>query len=289
MKTNFKYLALFLAFIGLLTSCESDDNASRTSIDGTFGDVELFFDNGVNGDALVLGSSYTNSNGERLTIKRFNYIVSNFALIKEDGREYVYPKNESYFVISEETQTLRIHLKNVPAGDYKQIKFGIGVDQQRYLEGETAQQEFWNLASTNNMVWTWSTGYRFINFEGTFSPVHHTHRHEAGDNHPESGEEGTYNFQIHQGSNTATDNYRTVTLLLPTTARVRANEMPNIHFITNANVITDGVNKIILHDNLNTAGTNASIMGGENLIRIAENTLQMFKVDHVHNGAGSHH
>lgn len=283
MKTNFKHFALFLAFTGLLTSCSEDDSASDSSLEGTFGDAELFFDNGVNSDALVLGSAYTNSNGETLTINRFNYIVSNVVLIKEDGTQFIYPKNESYFLISEETEAFTVHLENIPAGDYTQIKFGLGIDQQRYLEGESAQQEFWNLASANNMVWTWSTGYRFINFEGTFNPANQAQRHE------EPGEGGMYNFQIHQGSNSATDNYREITLNLPSTARVRNNEMPNIHIVADANVITDGTNKIILNDNLNTAGTNASIMGGENLIKIAANTLNMFKVDHVHNGAGSHH
>ncbi|PKP16185.1 MAG: hypothetical protein CVU07_07780 [Bacteroidetes bacterium HGW-Bacteroidetes-23] len=273
MKTNFKYIALFLTFSILFTACSSDDDSAE-NLDGTFGDVELFFDNGVNGDALILGNSYTNSNGETLTINRFNYIVSNFVLVKADGTEFTYPKNDSYFVISEETDQVSIELENIPAGDYTQIKFGIGVDQQRYLEGETAQQDFWNHASTNNMVWTWSTGYRFINFEGTFTSAHNTN---------------PLNFQIHQGSNSATDNYRTVTLNLPTNARVRNGELPNIHLIADANVIADGATKIVLHDNLNTAGTNASIMGGANLITIAANTLAMFVVDHVHNGSGNHH
>jgi hypothetical protein len=65
--------------------------------------------------------------------------------------------------------------------------------------------------------------------------------------------------------------------------------MPNIHLVADANAIADGTNKIILQNNLNTAGTNASIMGGENLIKIATNTMNMFKVDHVHNGSGNHH
>ncbi len=287
MKTTFKYFALYLTFSVLFTACSSDDDAGQ-NLDGTFGDVELYFDNGVAGDALVLGSSYTNSNGETLTINRFNYIVSNFVLIKADGTEYVYPKNDSYFVISEEMNQVTAHLVNIPAGDYTQIKFGIGVDQQRYLEGETAQQDFWNHAAANNMVWTWSTGYRFINFEGTFNPAAHSGRHDDHD-HPGEGTPGMYNFQIHQGSNSATDNYREVTLNLPTNVRVRKDEMPNIHLIADANVIVDGATKIILYDNLNTAGTNASIMGGANLITIAANTMNMFTVDHVHNGAGNHH
>ena len=94
---------------------------------------------------------------------------------------------------------------------------------------------------------------------------------------------------MHQGSNTATDNYREVTLDLPITARVREGEMPSIHIKADTNVILDGVNKIRLGDNLNQAGTAASIMGGEKLMKIAQNTLSMFTVDHVHNGAGGHH
>ncbi len=274
MKSIFHKLLSAFAIIPFFASCSSDDNNDSTPIEGTTGDMELYFDNGVNGDALILGSSYTNSNGETLKINRFNYIVSNIILVKADGSEFVYPKAESYFVISEETGALTADLTNIPAGDYKQIKFGIGVDQQRYLEGETAQQEFWNHASANNMVWTWSTGYRFINFEGTFTS---------------SAVSGEKNFQIHQGSNSSTDNYRTVTLNLPTTARVREGEMPSVHLIADANKIIDGETKIILADNLNTAGTNASIMGGNNLITIAANSLQMFRVDHVHNGSGNHH
>src|SRR5690606_4613976 len=211
---------------------------------------------------------------ESLKINRLNYIISNVMLIKEDGTEYTYPKEESYFVISAEGNLLTAHLENVPAGDYTQLKFGIGVDEQRYLQGETAQQSFWDLATEYSLTWTWSTGYRFINFEGTYTS---------------SEVDGEKTFQVHQGSNTATDNYREVTLLLPTTARVREGEMPNIHLKTDANVILDGVNKIKLADNINEAQTATAIMGGENLITIAENTLNMFVVDHVHNGGHSSH
>lgn len=277
MKSRLKNIAGLLALSLFINSCSSDDNGSAPA-DGTSGDVELFFDNGVAGDALTLGNSYTNSNRETLVFERFTYIVSNFVLIKEDGSEFTYPKNESYFIINEETGQFTVHLENVPAGDYKKIKFGIGVDQQRYLQGETAQQSFWDLAFANNMTWTWSTGYRFINCQGTFTvdPAH-------------GGDTTSRGFMIHQGSNTATDNYREVVLNLPTTARVREGEMPNIHLKSDANVILDGDTKIELHHNLNGAGTAASIMAGENLITIANNTKKMFTVDHVHNGAGTHH
>lgn len=288
MKNNKKAIIAFFASSLFLTACNSDDSSSIIE-ENTFGDAELYFDNGVNGDKLILGNSYKYSNGETLTINRFNYIISNVILIKADGTEYVYPKAKSYFVVSEEADLHTISLENIPAGDYVKVKFGLGVDNQRYLEGETAQQEFWNYAASHNLTWTWSTGYRFINFEGTFTPATAAKHEDPAHEEPGTGTPGMYNFQIHQGSNTATDNYREITLNLPTTARVRKGDKPSIHIITDANKIADGTNKIVLKDNLNAAGTNASIMGGENLIKIAENTLQMFTVDHVHNGGGTHH
>lgn len=272
MKFHLKNTFAVLAIFSLLSSCSSDDDNSQSQ--SGIGEVELFFDNSVNGDDLILGTSaYTNSNNETLKINRFNYIVSNFVLIKEDGTEVAYPKNDSYFVISEEAALNTIHLENIPTGNYTKIKFGVGVDQQRYFQGETAQQSFWDLAATNNMTWTWSTGYKFINFEGTFTSPEIT---------------GEKIFQVHQGSNSATDNYREVTLTLPNTARVRVDESPSIHFIADANKILDGTSKITLSQSMNTAGTAASIMGGEQLISIAGNTTSMFKVDHVHAG-GAHH
>ena len=273
MKNLYHAFAALMAASILLVSCDDNDNSVNSGYEGTYGDAEVFFENGVAGDALVLGTSYTNSNGETLTINKLNYIVSNFVLIDENANEYAYPQNESYFVISQSGDLNTVHLDNLPAGNYTKIRFGIGVDQQRYLQGETAQQSFWDLATQYDLTWTWSTGYKFINFEGTFTS-------------PQNAEAKA--FQVHQGSNTATDNYREVTLNLPTTARVRQDITPSIHMISDANVILDGTNKISLFQNLNAAGTSAAIMGGENLIKIASNTTAMFAVEHVHNDNSGH-
>lgn len=268
---SIQYLLAAIAMSFLFISCNSDDD--NTMIAGN-GDAEFFFDNGVNGDEFFLNTAYTNSNNETLKINKLNYIISNIVFIDAAGNEVAYPKEESYFIINEAAGMQTIHLENVPAGDYKKVRFGLGVDKQRYLQGETAQQSFWDLATANDMTWTWSTGYRFINMEGVFATT-------------PGGEEKV--FQVHQGSNSTTDNYREVTLDLPTTARVRTDEQPSIHIKTNINVLLDGAVKIKLQDNLNQAGTAASVMGGQNLIDIANNSQSMFVVDHVHNGSGSHH
>lgn len=270
MKSIFKNTLAVLALTTFFVSCSNDD--SSPADEGTKGDAEIFFDNGVAGDALIIGNTYTNSNGESLTINRLNYIISNIVLIKEDGTEFVYSKEESYFVINHANELQTVHLEAIPAGDYKKVRFGLGVDQQRYLQGEAAQQDFWDLATANDLALNWATGYRFINFEGTFT----ANGSEAKD------------FHVYQGSNSAIDNYREVTLDLPTTARVREGEAPSIHIKVDANVILDGINKIKLGDNITDGSTSATISEGENLIKIAQNTLNMFRVDHVHNGAGHH-
>ena len=272
MKFQLKNTIVILAFASIFASCSSDDDRSQNLVGN--GEMELYFDNSLNGDDLILGvSSHTNSSGETLKVNKFNYIVSNFVLIDENGAEVAYPKESSYFVINEETKQTTIHLKNIPSGNYKKIKFGLGVDSQRYLQGETAQQSFWDEAAANDLTWTWSTGYRFIVFEGTFTA-------------PTLTSEKT--FQVHQGSNTATDNYREFTVDFPNTARVRQTASPSVHFIVDANKILDGNTKVKLSDAMNPAGTSAAIMGGEKLISIAGNTTSMFTVDHVHAGGAEH-
>lgn len=274
MKFNYIKTVALAAIATAFVSCSSDDDATNEVIADTYGDVEFYFDNGTNGDALTLGVPYTNSMNETLTVDKLNYIISNFVLIDTDDNEVVYPKEQSYFITNQQDEIKTVHLENIPAGNYKAVRFGIGVDEQRYLQGETAQQSFWDLAAANDLTWTWSTGYRFVVFEGAFTSAENTE---------------PIPFKVHQGSNSETDNYREVTLTLPTTARVREGETPSIHIITDVNKLLDGETKISLYDNLNQAGTAAAIMGGENLIKIADNSTEMFTVDHVHNGSGSHH
>jgi len=272
MKFQLKNTIAILAFASIFASCSNDDDSSQNLVGN--GEMELYFDNSLNEDDLILGvSSHTNSNGETLKVNKFNYIVSNFVLIDENGDEVVYPKESSYFIINEETNQTTIHLENIPAGNYKRIKFGLGVDSQRYLQGETAQQSFWDEALQNDLTWAWATGYKFINFEGTFTA---------------SGLTGEKTFQVHQGSNTSTDNYREFTVEFPNTARVRQTESPSVHFIVDANKILDGNTKVKLSEAMNPAGTSAAIMGGAKLISIADNITSMFTVDHVHAGGADH-
>ncbi|MDY0780520.1 MbnP family protein [Tenacibaculum sp. IB213877] len=269
MKKIFSLLAITIAFTFM--SC-SDDEASE-KLEGN-NMVSIEFDNSFNGDDLILGSTYVNGNEETLKISAFDYIVSNFVLVTETGEEYVYPKEKSYFIISEGGQTIaganktknvKVMLENVPAGNYTKIKFGIGVDQERYTQGQAAQEDFWTKAENYALTWSWQAGYKFVVLEGDFTSETQV------DELP---------FKLHIASRgTAVDLYKEVELGM-NVALVSSNKSPQIHIVVDANKMLDGAQKINLSEE-------ESIMGGDKAAIIADNNIDMFTVHHVHNGDGS--
>lgn len=260
-----------LAFAGMaatfLLSCSTDDSTSELTGEGM---VKLEFDNSVSGDDLILGAgSYTNSQGETLKVTRLNYIVSNFRLTDADGTVFTYPKASGYFITNEETGATEIVLENIPAGRYTSLTFGLGVDQEKFLLGAEGQGDLLAAAEANNMMWAWQAGYKFLNFEGTFTSS--------------SVAEPTI-YQIHMGSHgSSLDNYKEVTLALPENALVSSTLNPVIHVVTDCGVILDGTNKIALSEGA------VIMVNAEKSPKIAVNASGMFSVDHVHNGDGASH
>lgn len=117
------------------------------------------------------------------------------------------------------------------------------------------------------MMWSWSAGYKFVAFEGTFtSPT----------------VAAATSFMVHTGQTGTAYNYTEVTLDLPENALVRTNITPQVHILTDVAHNIDGTNKINLSNN-NMGGMGAMIMGGGNLPLITANLSNMFEVDHVHN------
>src|SRR6478752_3619141 len=123
MKFKLKNIIAVAAIALALTSCTKDDS----EITGT-GKLSLEF-NPIYKDAdLAEDTPYTNSNGEIVKISSAKFIVSNIVLTKADGSVYSVPKSESYFIVDAlNPQKSKIDLPNIPAGNYTQITYGIGV------------------------------------------------------------------------------------------------------------------------------------------------------------------
>lgn len=264
MKNSLKKTIAFFAVAIALVSCSSNDDTVSGS-----GSLKVEFENGFADNALVFGSATVpTSLNEVLKISSVKYIVSNIVLTKKDGTIFTYPKAQSYFIVDgSDTSSLILNLSNIPAGDYKAIKFGIGVDQAQYELGQSGISDFWTTAQNEGMTWSWASGFKFLAFEGTFTSS------TVATDTP---------FMIHTGKTGTDYNYTEVSLNLPTNALVRTTITPQIHLSTDLSQIIDGTNKINLSDH-NSMGMGAMIMGGADLPLISANIANMFSVEHVHN------
>ncbi|MFV5686146.1 MbnP family protein [Flavobacterium sp. GB2R13] len=264
MKNLLNKAIAIIALSAVFTGCTTNDEV----ISGT-GNLGVEFDNSFGSNDLILSTqANTTSNNEVLKINKIKYIISNIVLTKEDGTTFTYPKSESYFIVDEATVASRLlELTNVPAANYTKIKFGIGVDKAQWELGAAGQGNFLATAQAADMLWSWSAGYKFLAFEGTFtSPTM----------------ANSTSFMVHTGQTGTNYNYTEITLDLPTKAMVRTTITPEIHVVADVSKIIDGTNKIKLSDN-NMGGMGAMIMGGTNLPLITANLNGMFTVAHVHN------
>jgi len=262
---NLIYKAIaVLALSTICTACSNDDE----TISGT-GNLAIEFDNSFKGDDLILDTqANTTGTNEVLKISSIKYIISNIVLTKEDGTTFTYPKSESYFIVNEaDISTYVLNLKDLPAANYTKVTFGVGVDKEQWQAGATGQGDFLATAQAAGMIWSWSAGYKFVAFEGTFTSATVT---------------TPVDFKVHTGQTGTDYNYTTVALDLQTKALVRSTITPQIHIITDLAKILNSTNVIKLSDN-NPNGTGANIMGGANLPLVTANVATMFSVDHVHN------
>lgn len=260
MKFQFKKIAIATAMAFTIISCSNDDDSTDQATGS--GNLKLEFDQVYNDADFAGNTAYTNSNGESIKVNKVKYIVSNIVLTKEDGSTYTIPKSESYFIIDEFTPaSTLLELKNIPAGNYTKVSYGIGVDQEQFNLGATGQGSFLEQAQDAGMMWTWSAGYKFVAFEGTFtSPTVATETQ----------------FMVHTGQTGTDYNYTTITLDLPENALVRTTITPQIHIMADLKYILDGTNKIALSES-------AMVMGGNKLALVTANLSNMFEAHHVHN------
>ncbi|MDX1943705.1 MAG: MbnP family protein [Saprospiraceae bacterium] len=270
MKIKMSFFAL-LSVLLAFTAC--DENQEEFNINDK-GSITLEFDNIVGGQDLQLDKgAYTNASGEQFSINLFQYYISNIKLKTEDGREYIVPQDESYFLVREhEASSHEITLNNVPAGNYTEVSFVIGVDSLRNTmdpSKRTGVLDIGDEATGKGMYWSWNSGYIFVRIEGTS---------------PQSPqvENGQNIFFYHVGgfggySAPTINNIRNKTLTFgKDAAEVRKDKAPSVHILVDAMKIFDGGNTISIAANPFSHFTTFSA-------KIADNYVSMFTYDHVHN------
>jgi hypothetical protein len=268
MKKTLNYALALIFTSALLLACTKDDVDPIGANDKNT--ITLEFDNRVGAQKMALGNTtYKNGSGEEFTLTTFNYFISNVALKKTDGTVVKFP--DQYFLIRQaDPTTWKPELADVPAADYSEISFTIGVDSARSVSDVTARTGVLDPTSygDDGMYWSWNSGYIFVKMEGT-SPV------------VPLNSAGNRVFAMHVGgyggrTAAAPNNLRSVTLPLNGTATVRKNSAPTVHLVADFLKVFDGLKTIKLAET-NTVH-NPAVAGP-----IADNYKSMFVVDHVHN------
>ena len=256
MKLIFKHIIITVCISIVLLSCSSDNGPSDDN-PSEFGNLTLNFENTVGEVPLEMDNIFYQKNGnETFNVTELKYIISNIVLIDEGGNEFVYPQEDSYFLINEEAQvTKSITLENIDANQYTSIRFGVGVDQSNYpLNGVN---NFVPTADDQGMTWSWSAGYIFFKMEGKYSSPSNIEK----------------NFNIHMGSHgTSQDNYREVSLNFLQPLAVREVSQPQLNIKLDILKVFDSAYSLKLRekDDIQVDPVNAP--------KIAENITKAFEI-----------
>ncbi|TYR35513.1 hypothetical protein FXV77_12360 [Sphingobacterium phlebotomi] len=219
MKTLKNYLLLSVCALACIACSKNDDNPVANNI-------TLHFHNTFKGETIVLGDATsstatvnTSAEGQVHHFSELKYVISNIRLVKVDGNENPYNINDldkgATVINHAKPQTLDYVLANIPTGEYKQIKFGLGVKPELNTLDQVKFPNFYAEAGANDtkMHWEWGTGYRFTKIEGFYDNDHkEISIHTGSTVEGTEGEEETYT----QGVNA----YRDITLDLATHAVV---------------------------------------------------------------------
>lgn len=169
MKTlKLTLIALSALTLGITTSCKKKSSTpEETTTDPAKGTVTLSLNHQwgmMNEQDFVLGTDLIHPmHNDTLNFSKLKYYISNVKLKKADGSYWSHPN--SYFLVDiADTNSTKLLLANVPAGDYTDLEYTLGVDSARNVSG--AQTGV--LDPSNTMFWSWNSGYIMLKAEGIY-------------------------------------------------------------------------------------------------------------------------
>lgn len=135
---------------------------------GAASGLELTIRPVFNGAPLLLDSlRYPNAAGETLSVTRLSYLLSGFALEREDGTWVEQAEGDAWLDAAKHRDTVR--LADIPAGRYRALRFYLGpdpgsnaADSSRFPAGHPLNPNL------NGLHWSWQGGYIFLALEGLY-------------------------------------------------------------------------------------------------------------------------
>ena len=243
--------------VALITSCKDKEEETEK----TYGSIKVKFEHfwghthtNYNAPKFALNKDWIHEASEdTLNFSALKYYISNVTFTSVTGT--LVAEKESYHLIDvNAANPFEISIKDLPADEYVSIAFIIGVDSTRNVSG--AQEGA--LSPSNEMFWTWNTGYRFIVAEGAC--VKST---------------GNQDLVYHLGGFSGANNAINI-LSFPFGETVTASPSatPSVHLEVNVQALWTSTFK---------ASENLKIhMPGSKAVSAADNFAEGFELDHVH-------
>ncbi|MEP6628627.1 MAG: MbnP family protein, partial [Ginsengibacter sp.] len=153
--SSYKKFYWFIAFIIVCIAALSFKHATNKT-----GTLKVTFVNTANGKVITLRDSvYKNAFGEEYSINKLKYYISNFSV---PGSGIAFEMDPYHLINASEESNNSFEISLSP-GKYKSISFLLGVDSARNCSGAQSGA----LDPTNDMFWTWNSGYVMFKLEGT--------------------------------------------------------------------------------------------------------------------------
>ncbi|MCY1530674.1 hypothetical protein D9M68_658720 [compost metagenome] len=280
MHIYYKRLAV-LCYILTLAACSKKDNPAPAFNEKNLASFSIEFDNIVGNRTLTINNTenlYTNLTGEKFSISRLQYFISNIKLTTSTGDQYTVNPDSSYFLINAADKSTRFARVKVPEGDYQQLSFLLGVDSLRSTMAVDRRTGVLDPAVGDHggagMYWGWNSGYIFFKLEGN-APV--ISDDVNGD--PTGQKQFKYHIGGFGGYSAPTlNNIREIRIDLNTggIARVRKARQSNVHLFVDILKVFDGKNKLSI-------AAHPNVMFSEYSMNIAENFTELFRHDHTEN------
>lgn len=161
-----KYIYPILALGMLFTACKDKDKDPEPTPEEK-AKIVLKLDHEFNGEALDFNTKYRNENGDTVKISELKYFISNLVLKSGDGELII----KDFYKLIQPTSgntEIEIEIDGIDPKDYSSFSVSVGVDSARNHTIESAVGDL-DPAGADQMIWTWSSGYKFVKFEGTYS------------------------------------------------------------------------------------------------------------------------
>jgi cytochrome c peroxidase len=108
---------------------------------------------------------YETSAGENFSVTRVSYLVSDFALQRNDGSWLEISNSVAWLDFEQNRKSLR--LEKIPEGDYRSLRFSVGLNANSNHADVTKFPADHPLnPNLNGLHWSWQGGYIFLALEG---------------------------------------------------------------------------------------------------------------------------